>query len=143
MSLSNLGSISVQVTTLLLGLLYDQKMTQQLSKVVLSNYDSLVLCMTKQAAEEHNRLHVQLFPTAETAVRAVKEMQALPAMTFTLKAILTLSTRSPNPPDDFSYASVEFHRTPLMEGMKVLQRIIVLLLKAEADLHLLEVASSK
>ena len=99
-----------------MGLLYDGRMTHKLTEIVLANYDTLVMCMTKQAAEEHNRLHVQLFPTADMAVRAVGDMQALPAMMFTLKAILTLSSRMATPADELSYPSVDFQRSPLMEG---------------------------
>lgn len=104
----------------MLGLLYDARMTHKLTEVIMENYDSLVLCMTKQSAEEHNRLHVQLFPTADLALRAVREMRALPAMLFTLKAILALSCRKVRPNESDASAVIDFDKCPLMDGIDLL-----------------------
>lgn len=65
---------------------------EQIFKIVMSKYASLILCMTSEMVDPFSRLFVQLLCSGSRALDAVTQQHALTIMLFTLKTLLLVAT---------------------------------------------------
>lgn len=85
--------IGVQVISLLILLVWEPRLKLQLLRLILKNYTAISFCM-ENIRTHYDRLRVQLFTPLETALHAVKELNALQTILSTVQGILQIEVMS-------------------------------------------------